>query len=455
MISKLKSVVLHYKPKSYQVLINFSWLMAEQLLRLGAGLIVGIQVARYLGPDQYGLLNYAMSFVILFTTISTLGLSSIVVRDLVTSPKSTHQILGTTLVLRLVGGLIACFLAIGAMMFIRPGDSLTGVLVALSAAGLVVQAFDTLGLWYQAQTQSKYVVLAKSSAFFLTSVAKIGMILLQAPLVAFAIAGFVELVIGAIWLLNIYQRQGHTLLQWRFSLSQAKHLLSDSWTDIFSGMAILVFLRIDQTMLGDMVSSVAVGIYAAASRLSEIWYFIPGAIISSLLPTMVKQKSQDEAQYYRQLDALFHLGAGLAYLIVLPITFFAQSIVLMLFGEEYAEAGLILKIHIWAAPFVFLGTIQGIWNTAENLLKLSLQRTLIGAISNIALNFLLIPQYSGVGAAIATVVSYAASSVLMNVVDSRTRRIFWMQMRSLVFPSIPKMLMAIRATRILSEVSPP
>jgi polysaccharide transporter, PST family len=447
-LRKLRSLALTHQPKSFRVLSNLSWLMAEQVLRLGVGLVVGIQVARYLGPEQYGLLSYAMAFVLLFTTIATLGLQSTVIRDLVNFPQSTSTILGTTLVLRLGGSLSAALLAIAIVIMLRPEQPLAWMLVGISAVGLIVQAFDTVGLWYQAQTQSKSVVLAKSIGFFLTSIAKVVMIVIQAPLLAFAIAGLAELLIAAIGLCLIYQQQYHLLFKWHFNLERAKQLLKDSWTDIFAGMAILVYLKIDQTMLGDLIGDDAVGIYAAASRLSEAWYFIPVAISSSFLPTMVKLKTQSNSQYHQGLEALFQTGTVLAYLIAIPLTIFAEPIVLSLFGNEYRDASLILKIHIWAAPFVFLGTIQNIWNTAENLLKLSLQRTLVGAVSNIGLNFLLIPHYSGVGAAIATVVSYAASSVLMNGLDARTRKIFWLQLRSLVLPSPPKLLKVIQVARI-------
>jgi PST family polysaccharide transporter len=181
-------------------------------------------------------------------------------------------------------------------------------------------------------------------------------------------------------------------------------------------------------MLGDH----AVGVYSAAVRISEIWYFIPLAIASSVTPALIEVKKVSEELYYRRIAKLFRLVAGIAFAIAIPMTFASNLVMDVLYGRDYIEAGPVLAIHIWAAVFVFLGVAQGPWTVNEGLTKLALFRTAVGAIVNIALNLVLIPGYGVIGAAIATIISYALSAFVLNAFSARTRRIFFLQLNAMI-----------------------
>jgi len=412
---------------------NTGWLFADKIVRMGVGLIVGVWVARYLGPVQFGIFNYAQAFVSLFAVFATLGLDGIVVRDIVRDPACREETLGSAFLLKLTGGFLTLLLTVGSIYLLRPGDSLTRLLVTVTAVGAIFQVFDVIDFWFQSQVLSKFTVIARNAAFLVVSLAKIVLILKQAPLVAFALAGLVEIVLGAAGLVVAYRVHGYRLKFWKGSVSRAKVLLMESWPLVLSGLAIMVYMKIDQVMLGEMVGDEAVGLYSAAIRVSEIWYFIPTAIVSSVFPAIVAAKSIDEKTYYDRLKKLFKLLVGIAYLISIPLSLLATHIISALYGKSYLAAGSILSIHIWASVFVFIGVGQGPWNITEGLIKLSLQRTLAGAIMNIALNVILIPRYGGIGAAIATVVSYATSAFFMNAFDKRTKKIYNIQMKALLF----------------------
>lgn len=190
-------------------------------------------------------------------------------------------------------------------------------------------------------------------------------------------------------------------------------------------------MRLDMLMLGSMVGDAAVGIYSAATRVSEVWYFVPTAIASSVTPMLILARQSNSALYLRRLSMLLHLLAGIALLIAVPVTFLAGPIVHLLFGPQYAAAGPVLALHIWAALFVFLGVGQNCWVLAEGLMMLALPRTILGAVLNILLNIVLIPRYGPLGAAIATVIAYAVSAVFVNALDPRTREIFALQFRAM------------------------
>jgi polysaccharide transporter, PST family len=416
-----------------RIVVNTGWLFVDRILRMGVGLVVGVWVARYLGVEQFGLLSYVTAFVALFSTLATLGLPSLMIRTITQEPERRAEILGTTFWLQLAGGILTLLLAIGTMFVLRHEDYRMLSLVAILASAAIFQAFDTIDLWFQSQVQSKYTVVAKNTAFLILAIVKVGLIQREAPLVAFAVATLAEAVIGAIGLIICYKFQGNSLLAWRWSLPLAKQLLRESWPLILSGFTIMIYMKVDQIMLGQMIGEQAVGIYSAATRISEVWYFIPSAIAASVAPGIYAAKqAADQSLYYRRIEQSLQVLSLIAIVIAVPMTFASGHIVTALFGPEYAAAGPILAIHIWAAWFVFTGVGTSSWFIAEGLIHLSFRRTLMGAIINIILNFGLIPAYGGVGAAIATVISQAFASFLSNASHPQSRKIFWIQLRSFV-----------------------
>ncbi|MDF5731733.1 MAG: flippase [Rhizonema sp. PD38] len=432
-IQKLLSFGRKLGPEPRAIITNTGWLFADQILRLGIGLAVGIWIARYLGAQQFGLFNYVTAFVALFSPFATLGLDSVTVRHLVLHSWDQEQILGTAFWLKLFGGVISFLLAVGSICLLRHDEKLTIWLVASLAAAGIFLAFDTINLWFQSQMQSKYPVFSKNIAFVLITLLKIALITIQAPLIVFAWMTLAELALSAVSLVIVYRIKGHSLCLWRWSFPIAKALFKESWPLIFSSFAVIIYMKIDQIMLGEMVGNKAVGIYSAAARISEVWYFIPMVIASSISPSIFAAKETNEALYYRRIEQLLRILALLSIVIALPMTFLSEIIITMLFGKEYAEAGQVLSIHIWASLFVFMGIGTSSWFIAQGLTHLSMYRTLLGAITNVLLNLFLIPAYSGTGAAIATVISYALSGFFIHAAHKKTQEIFRIQINSLLF----------------------
>ena len=256
---------------------------------------------------------------------------------------------------------------------------------------------------------------------------------MKAPLLTFAWVGLGELLLGALALIFAYAVHGDSIRRWRYRFRRAQALLQDSWPLIISTIAVLLYMKIDQIMLREMIGNTAVGIYSAATRISEMWYFLPVAVVSSVTPALIAARQKSEILYYQRLQQLFKLMTGIALMIALPMTFLSTHVVVWLFGKSYETGGPILAIHIWAAVFVFLGCVQSIWDVNEGRTINSLQRKVLGAVINIVLNLVLIPLYAGLGAAVATVVSYAFSAFILNLISSKTRRMFFIQARSFLF----------------------
>jgi PST family polysaccharide transporter len=431
MLNKLTVVIQKFSPELRKIISNIGWLFADRVLRMGVGLIVTAWVARYLGPQQFGLFNYAGAFVSLFGVLATLGLDQIVVRDMVRDPSCKDETLGTAFVLKLSGGILTILVTTGTIFLLRPDDQLTHWLVGITAAGTIFDAFNTIDFWFQLQVKSKYTVIAKNTAFILVTLIRITLLQMQAPLIAFAWALLAENALGAVGLAIAYKVKGQSLLAWRASLLRAKTLLKESWPLLLSGLAIMVYLRIDQIMLGQLADDKAVGIYSAATRISELWYYIPIAIVTSVTPSIVEAKKVSETLYYNKLQKLFNIMAVLAYMIALPMTFLSKYIVVIIFGQNYVASGGVLSIHIWAALFVFFGWSKGIWIVAEGLTMFSLLATTSGAVINILLNFWLLPIYRETGAAIATVISYALVDYFICMIYPPTQKIAWVMTKAL------------------------
>ena len=414
-----------------KVLSSTGWLFIDKIIRMGMGLVVTVWIARYLGPKEFGLLNYATAFAALFSVLASLGLEKIVVRDLLRETSQKDLILGTTFFLRFAASIAVFSVTVCTSYLLRPADTLTLTLVAIIAGGMIFQSFDTIDYWFQSQILSKYTVYAKNAAFLLLSVIKIILLLIKAPLTSFAWAASAEIMLGAIGLIAMYRFKGNKLSAWRGSLEVSREMLRDSWPLILSGIAIMIYMRIDQIMLGQMIGDRAVGIYSATIKISEIWYFIPLAVCTSIFPVIINSKNTNKKLYLDRLQKLYDILAWISISGALIVSFFADQIIYRLYGPQYALAGSILRIHIWSGVFVFLGVASGQYLVAENLTRIALYRTSSGAIVNVILNLILIPRYSFIGAALATLISQCVAMYLFDVTNKSTRTMFLMKTKSL------------------------
>jgi len=423
------------RPGVRKVAHNAFWLFLDRAVRLGVGFAVGAWVARYLGPERFGTLSYAVALVTLLGTAIAAGTDNVVVREIAREPPRAHAILAAANVIRLAATpLVLAALAVAAWA-LHAGDPSTLALIAVYATTLVFRPVDVVDLWFQADTNVRPAVWARSAAFFATSAAKVGLVLGGASLLAFAAVESLGAALAAALLLVALRSAG---LRWTVAgatRSEVRRLLAAGAPLLLSGVAVVVYMRIDQVMLEHLPGGGTrqVGLYAAAQRLSEVWYFLPMALSSSVFPSLVRSRIADESLYLDRLERLFSLMAAVSLLAALGTTLLAVPIVRVVFGPAYADAAPILATHVWTSVFVFWGVVGETWYLNEGLTRLTLVRTGSAAVANVAMNLVLIPRYGGVGAALATLLSQAWSAWLSNLVWARTRPLFLLQARSLRF----------------------
>lgn len=265
-------MLCHQGLKHY--LSNTSWLLAENMLRLLAGLFVGIYVARFLGPDQYGLYSYSLAFVSLFGAIANLGLDSLVVRELVNQPESQDKILGTAFWLKTVGAILM-MITIGAVVPFTNNNATTKTYISIIAFGVIFQAFDVIDIYFQTKVQAKYVSICKAIQLLLISLVKLYLIYVCADLIWFVITTTIGVASLSIFMLYAMHHKYSLLFLIKFDTKIAKALMKESWPMIFAGLALMLQARIDQVMIKEMISSREVGFYSIAMGLTDVFAFVP------------------------------------------------------------------------------------------------------------------------------------------------------------------------------------
>lgn len=414
---------------------NTSWIFAEQILRMVAGLLVGIWVARYLGPAQFGVFSYAVAFAALFSSIAKLGLDGIVVRDLVQAPNQRDLYLGTAFWLKLCGAL-AMLAAIAFAAQFTSNDATTNLYIYIIASGSIFQAFEVVDFYFQSKVLSKFVSICKLTQLLISSLIKLYLIFIQADLFWFVLVSLVDQLTLALSLFIAYRYQQLGGFYRQFDRTIAKRLLHDSWPLIFSGLVIMIYMRIDQIMIKGMLGDREVGLYSVAVRLSEVWYFIPMLITTSLFPAIIGAKKVSKELYYSRLQRLYTFLMWMAIAVAVPMTFISDWLVTWLYGEVFKEAGQVLMVNIWGGVFVYLGVASASWFTNENLQHYALYRTLLGAVINVVLNIILIRNFGLIGAAISTVIAQSMAALFFDALTKKTRIIFVMKLKALYFAGL-------------------
>jgi O-antigen/teichoic acid export membrane protein len=390
-------------PDTLIALINTHWLLLEKIITLPVGLVLTILLARYLGPEKFGTYNYLVALVMLLVPLAELGLNSLITKSLVDSPEDTGKIMGTALVGRLIGASVG---TIPLIWLFYNSELQERHFFIILVVGQLFSAFSLFTYWFQATSKNKFAVITKVSAILLGATIKIVGIVTEQSLVFFVFAFAFDFVLAGVFIFLMYLIKD-PLHKFSFSGSLLKAMLQKSGWLIFSGIAAALNLKVDQVMLQHLVGSEQVGLYSVAARISEVWYFLPIAVTAAFFPQLLKLRQTDTAAYQTKLQALNDTLFMLAIIIIIPVILLAEWGIVLLFGQEYARAAGMLVVHICAGAFVFMRALLSKWLIAEDLLKFSMVSHGLGAVCNIVINLVLIPSYGGLGAAWATLFSYA------------------------------------------------
>ena len=404
LIIKLKSL------RKRNVAKNAMWMISERIIQMIISLFVGVISARYLGPENYGTLNYGLALVTLFSSIAKLGLESIIVKEYISNKDRNGLIMGSALLLRMISGLLSIVTIMIYISIFNPNDHVIFITTLLQSLILIFEVFDLIDFWFQSQLKSKYVAIAKTIAYIVMSVYKIVLLVLGKSVEWFAFATSLEYIVILIILSIMYYKNGGQKL--KVSLKLGANLLKQSYHFIISGLLVTIYTQMDKIMIGHYIDQTQVGLYSAATAISSMWGFIPNAIINSMRPTIYDAKEKNEELYLRRLKQLYAIVFWCGAFFALGITIFSKLIVEILYGQEYLGATIPLIILSWSTIFAYLGTARGVWVVCENKNKYTKRYVFWGAIVNLILNAILIPTIGICGAAIATLIAQIIVAML-------------------------------------------
>jgi O-antigen/teichoic acid export membrane protein len=423
MIERLKSIKGNQGFMKY--FINTSWLFFERIFKIGISFFIITLLTRYLGPENYGLLSYSQSFVGIFVAFATLGIDVILVREVTKNKENSNNLLGTAFFLKLFTSLVAICIIFVINIFIE--DKEAALLTNIIAFILIFQSINTVDTFFQANVISKYTVLVNMVAFVFSSALKLILIYFEVDLTYFAYALVFDAIFIALGYIYIYIKQKQSFLQWRLDKIIAIYFFKNGWPLMLVALATFIYTRIDQVMLKHMVGNEAVGNYAAAIKVSELFYFIPLLIAQSIFPRIVEMKEKSEKEYFAFLENIYKLVIWSAILIALGLFIFSDLIVAILYGSQYTQASSVLSILAFAIIFNAIGIIITKVLYIEHYEGKYLYRSILGVFVNIGLNFYLIPLYGSQGAAISTLITLFIIYYIYDILDKDLHKFYYLK----------------------------
>lgn len=384
---------------------NTGWMFVGQIFSLIVSFFVGAWLARYLGPENYGIISYVVAFVSIFGFVAHLGVHSILLRDLIEKGERENYLMGTSFFVLLGGSLLALFIVV-ILSFILESSLLIRSLIIVYSFTFLFSPFNIVSIFFQSRVEAQKNVRISFFSAIISSVLKILIILSGRGIFYLIIVFLLESILLAFFNVLMYVKSGYNIFSWRVDFKLLKKLLSSSWMLMLAAAASYIFTRVDQIMIKSFLGEVSVGIYSAALKLVEIWYFIPGIVCTSLLPAIINAKKMSVEKYKNRLKLLYVFLGGTAFVVAIFLTIFSDFIIDFLFGQEYIQSVSVLKIYAWASVGFFLSTGFYQYFLAENRLILIFYFYLFLMVLNILLNIFLIPRIGINGAALSTLISY-------------------------------------------------
>lgn len=383
-----------------KVVKNAGWIIGCRIIQSLLGMVVSMLTARYLGPSNFGLINYAASITAFFVPLVNLGFNSVLVYEITNTPEEEGNILGTTIALSVLSSLL-CILGVISFSYIANGNEIETIIVcAIYSVMLIFQATELIRYWFQAKLLSKYSAIVSLFAYFFVSVYKIIMLVFQKSVYWFAASHTLDYLIISVCLVVVYKYIGGNKLCFR--LKTAKRILSKSKFYIVSAMMVTIFAQTDKVMLKLMIDDAATGFYSAAVSCASISSFVYTAIIDSFRPVIFQNHKENRDAFELSLKRLYSIIIYISIIQCIVMSLFSKLIILILYGKAYYPSIIPLKIVVWYTTFSQLGNVRNVWMLANNLQRYLWIINLSGAVTNIILNAILIPLFGVNGAAIAS-----------------------------------------------------
>lgn len=413
---------------------NVFWAMLGKVVNMGAALFVGILVARYLGPENYGVMNYVISYVALFSVIATFGLSNIEVRELSRVPQNKDKILGTCFCLRFAFTTLAYILII-ASVYIYKTDTFTKTMILMYGLSLyTTSCFEVIRNYFTSIVKNEYVVKSEIARTLIGASIKVILLFVHAPLWCFIAAIAFDTVLVASGYVISYNKVVGKIRDWKYDQTIVRYLINQSFPLLLSGAAIIIYQRIDQVMIGNMIDKQSVGYFATAGKFLDLILFLPTVLTQTVTPLIVKTKENGNIEEYRYKSYQFiSVVVWISIVLAAFVSILAYWMIYCTFGIQYIAAVPVLQIMAWKTVGMAISSSGGQLIIIEKLQKWAVFRNLAGCLVCVVLNFVLIPKYGVVGSAFVTIITLFVSGFLANYLIPPYRHIFKMECKALLY----------------------
>ena len=393
---------------------NASWIIVCRIIQSLISLVIGMISARYLGPSNYGVITYVSSVVAFALPIMQLGLNQTLVKEFVQSPEREGKILGTSLVINILSGIVSMIGSVAFVFLVNAGERETILVCILYSFTLLFQATEMTQYWFQYQLLSKYPSIATLCAYVVVSLYKIFLLVTQKSVVWFALSNVLDYFLISVILMVIYFKVGNQRLSFDWRLG--REMLSRSKYYIIPSLMVMIFQHTDRIMIKLMMGEAETGFYSAAITCIGISGFVFSAVIDSMRPVILEEKGKDQARYENRVAQLYAIITFISLAQSIGMTVLAKPLVNLLYGAEYAPTAGILCVAVWYVTFSYYGSVRNVWILAEGKQRYLFGINVIGAVANVLLNLLLIPRWGGIGAAIASLITQFFTNVIIGFV---------------------------------------
>lgn len=411
---------------------NLFWAMFGKIVTLLGSLFVGIIIARYLGPEQYGLMNYVISYVALFQVFALFGLDNIEIRETAGNHDRFHTILGTAFGLKLIFAVIT-MVAIIATSFFLEEDSNTTILVSIYSLSVILNSFTVFRNYFTAIVQNEYIAKSEITRTLLGAAIKILLLLQHAPLMWFIIAyTFDWFLLGSGYYFS-YKKAIGSISEWKFDWNYARFLIRESFPLLLTSAAVIIYQRIDQVMIGQMIDKESVGFFSVASRIVEILIYVPMILVQTITPVLVQKRKESESAYKTKAQLFMNVTVWSTFVVAIFASCIAHWAILLLFGSTYLPSVPVLQIMAFKTVSVAISTTAGHMLIVEGLQRYAIIRDTFGCIVCVSLNYILLRQYGIIAAAFVAIASNLAAGYLADAFIPAYRHLFVAQTKAIAF----------------------
>jgi O-antigen/teichoic acid export membrane protein len=421
---------LHLSKTKEAIVQNLFWAVLGKIVNLFGGLLVGIIVARYLGPEQYGLMNYVISYVFLFQTFALFGLDSIEIREEARGKKPYPTIIGTAFFLKLFFG-CCCILTAITTSWLMEADGYTTLLIAIYSLVVVLNSLTVIRNYFTAIVQNEYVVKAEISRTLISIVIKLILLMLDANLTCFITVYMFDFVLLGTGYIMAYHTKIGSLREWHYDYDYALFLLKESFPLLLTNAAVIIYQRIDQVMIGNMIDKTSVGFFSVAGKFTEVLIFLPMILAQTITPVLVKARERDVTEYQAKAQQFMNFSFWLSLLLSAFVSVISYWLINYTFGPAYLPAIAILQIMAFKAACVALSNTAGAMLVTEGLQRWAICRDGLGCIVCIVLNYYLLPRYGVIAAAFVSIASNIAAGYLADAFIPAYRHLFIFQTKAL------------------------